>query len=262
MADERCVVRAIPSERSKQETQAVLARFRDWFYAFTFTNGAATQAPSADVGRIHQDRADLIFPLLDEMYAGRWEQLSCLDVACHQGWFAFQAAARGAGNVLGLDLRDEHVEMARAVRSVARLGNIDFRRQNLYEIGPESVGTFDVTFFLGVLYHLENPLGALRAVRSVTRRTCVLETQVARAGPEFECLWGAGAPRKGPALALVPSEPNHVEGGLACVLVPTLAALYQMLHAVGFPRVYLSVPMATMHEQYAGYDRVVLLAQT
>ena len=262
MIREAGLVRAIPSARPRQETEAVLSRYQDWFYDFSFTNGAATRSPGEVVSRIHTTRAELIFPLLDEMYQGRWPQVSCLDVACHQGWFAMQVAARGARKVLGVDLRPEHVEMASAVCGVGQLNNVEFRQRNLYEIRPDREGEFDLTFFLGVLYHLDNPLEALRILRRVTRRVCVIETQVARPGPEFECLWGAGAPRKGPALALVASEPNHVEGGLACVLVPTLAALYQMLHAAGFPRLCLSVPTPEMHAQYVNYDRVVLFAQT
>ena len=38
--------------------------------------------------------------------------------------------------------------------------------------------TFDVTLMLGLLYHVENPVGALRLARALTRRACVIETQV------------------------------------------------------------------------------------
>ena len=31
---------------------------------------------------------------------------------------------------------------------------------------------------LGLLYHVENPVGALRLARALTRRACVIETQV------------------------------------------------------------------------------------
>ena len=55
---------------------------------------------------------------------------------------------------------------------------VEKRRIAVEDISPESVGTFDYVFFLGVLYHSPDPLGYLRRVRSVCSRTLVLETHV------------------------------------------------------------------------------------
>jgi tRNA (mo5U34)-methyltransferase len=44
-------------------------------------------------------------------------------------------------------------------------------------IDPATVGTFDVVLFLGVLYHLKEPLSALEAVRRLTRSVAVIETE-------------------------------------------------------------------------------------
>src|SRR5439155_16761370 len=41
----------------------------------------------------------------------------------------------------------------------------------------ETLGTFDVVLFLGVIYHLEEPLRALRRLRQVTRSLAVIETE-------------------------------------------------------------------------------------
>jgi tRNA (mo5U34)-methyltransferase len=48
------------------------------------------------------------------------------------------------------------------------------------ELSPDAVGTFDVVLFLGVLYHLRDPLGVLERVASVTAPggLCVVETFV------------------------------------------------------------------------------------
>ena len=40
----------------------------------------------------------------------------------------------------------------------------------------DDLGTFDVVFFLGVLYHMEEPLTALRRVRRLTTTLAVIET--------------------------------------------------------------------------------------
>lgn len=41
----------------------------------------------------------------------------------------------------------------------------------------EELGTFDVVLFLGVLYHMENPLDSLKRVAAVTREVAIIETQ-------------------------------------------------------------------------------------
>jgi len=41
---------------------------------------------------------------------------------------------------------------------------------------PQSVGTFDVVLFLGVLYHQPNPFWALRSISQLAREHLVVET--------------------------------------------------------------------------------------
>lgn len=253
-------VRALPSACAKRRLRAALSKWTDWFYEFNFQDGVATQTDPV-VNRIHRTRAELILPFLDDVFAERWPEIRCLDVASHQGWFAMQVALRGAREVRGIDIREEHVERACTIRELAGLQNVGFEKRNLYEVDAGKDGLYDLTLFLGILYHLENPLQALRTVRSVTRQLCVIETQVARAGPELSSLWGSSpGMRKGPAVAVLPSDEGHVEGDRSVVLVPTLDALYRLLQAVGFGRLYLGVPPQNAHEQYVDFDRVVVFA--
>jgi tRNA (mo5U34)-methyltransferase len=254
-------IMTIPTTHPRNYTEQVLNKYPGWFYEFKFSNGAKSEVIDQITAVIHQTRADLIFPFLDEFFRGRWQTIRCMDFACHQGWFSTQLALRGASKVRGIDVRHEHVERALAIRELGPIPNMTFREQNLYEVKAGEDGTYELTLFLGILYHLDNPLEALRIVRSVTKKLCVIETQVARSGPELHCLWGSGSPRKGPGIALVQSDETHVEGIRDLVLVPTISALYQMLYAVGFHRFYLSIPSLDMHEQYANFDRVVIFAQ-
>jgi tRNA (mo5U34)-methyltransferase len=41
----------------------------------------------------------------------------------------------------------------------------------------DAVDPFDVVLYLGVLYHMENPLAALRRVRELTREAAIIETE-------------------------------------------------------------------------------------
>ena len=62
-------------------------------------------------------------------------------------------------------------------------------------------------------------------------------------------------------MALVESDKWHVGPDKPLVLVPTLNALYKMLYASGFDRLFLGIPTETMHEQFKNFDRVIIFAQ-
>ena len=256
------LVHLLPHARSPEETRIALESHAPWFYPFAFEDDIVARSEGETVDAVHDARARLLFPLLDQLLAGRWSQARCLDIGCHEGWFTSQVAIRGAREVLAMDVRDEHLERAGLIRELAGLHQVTFEKGSVYELPERDLGTFDLTLCLGLLYHLDEPMAALRALRSVTRSLCAIETQVARAGADLGCTWGADTNfREGPGIAVVSSDQQHVEGDRNVVLVPTLQALYDMLHAVGFDRLYLCVPDRSLFEQYPSYDRVVLVAQ-
>ncbi|HEY1306001.1 MAG TPA: DUF1698 domain-containing protein, partial [Vicinamibacterales bacterium] len=94
---------------------------------------------------------------------------------------------------------------------------------DVMDLSPERIGTFDVVFFLGVLYHLRHPLLALERVASVTRDLLVVETVIDM----------IGFPR--PVMAFYPErELNDDPTNWFGLNVP---AVHAMLRTVGFSRV-------------------------
>jgi tRNA (mo5U34)-methyltransferase len=88
------------------------------------------------------------------------------------------------------------------------------------DLSPERLGTFDVVLFLGVLYHLPNPLLALERVASVTKHLLIVETVVDMVGV------------RRPAAAFYPArelnaDPTNWWG-------PNHAAVEGMLRGTGF----------------------------
>jgi hypothetical protein len=63
---------------------------------------------------------------------------------------------------------------------------VTYLQRNLYELDAAELGTFDIVLFLGLLYHLPDPLGALRVVRNLTRQRMLLETLVLDFGGEMD----------------------------------------------------------------------------
>lgn len=55
---------------------------------------------------------------------------------------------------------------------------IPYVQDNLYNVTPEKYGRFDLVLFLGVLYHLPDPMRALSLLRQVCARSLLLETLV------------------------------------------------------------------------------------
>jgi tRNA (mo5U34)-methyltransferase len=90
-----------------------------------------------------------------------------LDIGCSDGYFSFEMEKRGA-EVTAIDFVPETYSGFATARTI--LGsNVEYRMDNVYNLAPATHGRFDVVLFLGVLYHLRNPLGALDAIRSVMR---------------------------------------------------------------------------------------------
>jgi len=81
--------------------------------------------------------------------------------------------------VLGIDARVDHIEHANLIRSVFGRTNLTFQTGDVNGLDPAHVGTFDIVLMYGLIYHLENPIGAIRLARALARRVCLIETQVA-----------------------------------------------------------------------------------
>lgn len=90
-----------------------------------------------------------------------------LDVGARDGFFSFVAEKRGA-EVLAIDSMAPHLTGFATASSL--LGSsVEYRTMNVYNARPENVGTFDAILFLGVLYHLRDPMLALDRLWEVAR---------------------------------------------------------------------------------------------
>ena len=104
-----------------------------------------------------------------------------------------KAKEKGAALVLGIDVNpwDKTDWMANFNEAVKKFGfdetGICCRNQDLFDINSQ-FDACDVVLFMGVLYHLQNPLGALKKVRELTKELLVLETLIDGEDQPFPCL--------------------------------------------------------------------------
>ena len=48
----------------------------------------------------------------------------------------------------------------------------------MFDVDPLALGTFEVVLVLGLIYHVENPMGVIRLARACTKSLCVIESQL------------------------------------------------------------------------------------
>lgn len=142
-----------------------------------------------------------------------------LDVGCGIGHLAQFFVRRGC-RVVCVDGRQENVDVLRARYSGMKAYVIDVEKHSLHQIG-----TFDVIFSYGLLYHLENPITALRNMASACKELLLLETII--------------CDHALPILRMVDERLTSTQAlqGLGCR--PSPSYITMALDRVGFPFVYL-----------------------
>jgi tRNA (mo5U34)-methyltransferase len=187
-----------------------------WFHTIDLGHGVTT--PGAT------DPSVFLPSLCLPDLAGR----SVLDVGAWDGYFSFEAERRGAARVVATDSyswggggwgSQAGFRMARDA-----LGSqVEDVRLDVMDLDPGLIGTFDVVLFLGVLYHMRDPVEALGRVASVTGDLLIVETEV-----------GMLLNRR-PAAAFYPGA--ELAGDPTNWWAPNPAAVAGMLRSVGFSQV-------------------------
>lgn len=145
------------------EAQSLVARVRHWHHRFEIHPGLVT--PGAyDPGF-----------LLDMLQLpARLDGLRVLDVGTSDGYFAQALWRRGAA-VTAVDYRrktDHGFWVTEAVTGMQAA----YETCNVYDLSPATLGRFDIVLFLGVLYHLPDPLRALHLLHGLTAGRLFIET--------------------------------------------------------------------------------------
>jgi tRNA (mo5U34)-methyltransferase len=160
---------------TREEIFAELKRLEPWFHRIDLGNGLYTKTESVMGEPVDHPHGpwQTIQKLLPPDLGGK----TLLDVGCNAGFYAFEAKRRGAKRVLGVDGQRQHVRQGLFVRKVLGL-EVEFRRLNVYELNARTVGQFDITLALGLLYHLKHPILALENLFQVTKELLIIETAI------------------------------------------------------------------------------------
>ena len=99
----------------------------------------------------------------------------CVDIGTADGFWAFELERRGAADVVAIDRPSYFQSLCRArfEEAQTKLGSrVRYEECDLYELD----GEFDFAFMGYVLQVVADPLGALEAVRRVSRELLLLDT--------------------------------------------------------------------------------------
>jgi SAM-dependent methyltransferase len=252
---------------TQQEIEQRIEALGPWFYPFDFGGGVQTTSNvPPHVTYIFETRRVMVESVVSTHFAERFSRIRCLDVGCHEGFYSFAMARLGIERITGLDVRDANLQKARFAAEQLGHTSIAFQQGNIEEIDPTSLGSLELVLFLGVLYHLENPMRALRNLRALTSELCVIETQVIDE-IEGEAEWGAQEwtrPYQGVLALIDESDEFHADntetGHSPVATCPSPKGLEFMLRHAGFRRVEFITPPKDAYEQHARGKRVVCAA--
>jgi len=242
------------------------AQAREWFYAYDLPDGSVTPTyHGIDIQAIHDTRWQMLQACFDRSLGADRSGLSALDLASHQGWFAVKMAQTGFGRVLGIDARLSHVQDSTLMADIYGLDGLSFRQGDVHGLDADTLGQFDVVLMLGLLYHLENPVGALRSCRALCRKLCLIETQIVPGMSGWVDYGGYQYVRPLKGSFGIIDETADLHGPEASItgicLVPSLEALLWILNKVGFSTVSVLEPPPDAYEQLLHHKRVMVAAQ-
>jgi len=149
-------------EMQKDEIQKKVAEVKLWFHKIDLGHGIVTPGFCESWGYDPLNLPDL---------RGR----TVLDVGCADGLYSFECEKRGAKQILATD--QSMMEGFLAAREILN-STVEYKEIDVFDISPQTVGTWDIVLFMGVFYHLKNPLFALEKLAQVTRYLLVVESHI------------------------------------------------------------------------------------
>jgi tRNA (mo5U34)-methyltransferase len=204
-----------------------------------------------------------------EALAAAGSGATALDLACSEGWFSHWLLEWGASRVVGVDLREVNIRRARLIAEEFGVGpdRLTFQQANVMDLRPAKLGTFDVVLNLGLIYHLENPAGAMRVTRSLTRSLCVVDTLLTLQDEPLEFLGltpDEDLAESGSFASYVEtdteSNPLAAQPGVMS-LIPNVRAVEQMAEVAGFHWIEQIEPPPFGQRLYVNGNRGMFVAR-
>lgn len=146
---------------------------------------------------------------------------SVLDVGCGVGHLA-QFFVQQNCRIVCVDGREENIHSLRS-----RYPHLEAHVANVEVDSLTHLGSFDIVFCYGLLYHLENPLAGLRQLTPVCKELLLLETIISDSSQ--------------PIMGLADEPPSYNQSLAVMGCRPSPSFVTLTLNRLGFPYVYAPV---------------------
>jgi tRNA (mo5U34)-methyltransferase len=189
-------------KKSRQHLQECIDSVEFWWHSIDLGQGFVTKGEKS-AALLEQELHSLSLPDLN----GR----TVLDIGAYDGFYSFTAEKLGAQRVVALDHYVWSIDLPRAIKQwrdnkmtksalppvettehwqpenlpgkrafdtahKALNSKVEAVVDDFMTMDLSRLGSFDVTLFMGVLYHMKNPLASLERLASVTKTLAVIET--------------------------------------------------------------------------------------
>jgi SAM-dependent methyltransferase len=237
-----------------------LDRFGKWMYEFDLGDGVKTPLYLESLRKVHQARHEMIFDFLDGLHFD-YRSADVLDIGCNEGYFLFEMLKCGARSGLGLEGRAENISKARFIEETLGIKHCEFREADVLDVDLGSEH-YDIVLLLGLIYHVEDPIGLLRRAAKATKRFLFLETQLCKSEQPIKFGWGVPDVYHDADAYLVLHEerddnPLASMGGLS--MIPNLNAVTTMLRQCGFRNIVQLHADKVRETQYDRGDRAMFV---
>ncbi|MFN0131074.1 MAG: DUF1698 domain-containing protein [Phycisphaerales bacterium] len=218
-----------------EQIRARVASFSFWYHKIDLPGGVSTPG---------------LNPVFPPAYGipERLDGLRVLDVGAWDGYWTFEALRRGARQVVAIDDFSDYLGHLKPQDRKA-WQTFDFCREALgygddrctrreisvYDLRPDTFGTFDVVFFFGTLYHLRHPLLALDRIAAACTGQIFVETTILNDYSPYLGGLGKGYPEDHHVvMEFYPT--NEYANNVTNWWNPTLRCLMAMVWAAGFTK--------------------------
>jgi tRNA (mo5U34)-methyltransferase len=251
------------------ELRRELDRPPPWMYPWPLRDGTGAPVHSEELVSVHQTRREMIEPVVRAALATAGPGARVLDLGCNEGLFAHLARAWGAGHVLGCDIRDNNIRRATAIRDHYGISPAELEFRCVDALTLDSAPCqFDLVLALGLIYHLEDPVGALRVARRMLAPDglCVVESQLTRQREPVVHGWGSSRQLHETAASFAVKFEDEPENLLASTsgvlsLIPNAAALEIAMQVAGFSGLRWLEATPDHDEQYVIGDRRIIIGR-
>lgn len=125
-----------------------------------------------------------VMQLTSDLSKKKFSDLRILDLGCGEGVYSLEAGMRGA-KVLGIDGRDTRLVHGRKIAADHGLSNVELIVDDVRNVTADKYGKFDVIYFLGLLYHLDEPevFTILKNIYNACNDLLIIDSSIALSTP-------------------------------------------------------------------------------